>query len=648
MKNDISKKDDEETPAFTPDSGTQGFQDRLSADNWLNIFNSVADPAMILDNNYCIRLANSSMAAFLGLPEEEITGRKCYELCHGTQSPVALCPNRRVLQDGKPHTEELVEPRTGKPVQITSSPIYDASGSCSGTIHFVKDMTEHYSLLAMLKSSRDIYRTVVDEQTEMILRFDAEGLITFANDVCCQFAGKPRQELLGSRWNKKICIEEVHLLEAELSVLTSENPLAAVECLMVDGSGGSHWIHFICRGFFDSSGELSYVQLVGRDITDSKKSELQLHDLNAELKLRIVRQTETLSESEQFLRIVLDAVNAGLWVWRLNTDRHYWSEQLWGLFCLEPHSCPPSCHAWQESVHPDDRGDAEQKLREAVNNGLETSLEFRTGTCGHAERWLTYHGRPVRRGDGRVETYVGIVQDVTGRKLSEASQQQVNSLVQELALAEERERCRIADELHDQLAPNLLVCMMKLNSLRESLTLDTENDTVGYIENLLSDAIQDIRSLTFQLRPPLLANAGLTAALKWLASEFSEKYGLNVSIDDSNSWHLLDFALRSTLFQVVRELLFNVAKHARVTDARLSISRQGDQVVICVEDDGVGFDAEPAAVFTAGSGFGLFNIRQKVEHLGGVLRFDSAPGCGTRAIVTVPAASVDRNEELSS
>jgi len=224
----------------------------------------------------------------------------------------------------------------------------------------------------------------------------------------------------------------------------------------------------------------------------------------------------------------------------------------------------------------------------------------------------------------------------------------VNSLVQELALAEERERCRIADELHDQLAPNLLVCMMKLNSLRDNLTLDSEDETVGYIEKLLSDAIQDIRSLTFQLRPPVLANAGLTAALKWLANEFSEKYSLNVSIEDSNSWHLLDFALRSTLFQVVRELLLNVAKHARTGDARLSISRQMDQVVICVEDDGIGFDAESAAVSTAGSGFGLFNIRQKIEHLGGVLQFDSAPGCGTKAIVTVPAASVDKNMELSS
>lgn len=639
MKNDLDKEKDEATSPSVPDSGTFGSQEMLTADNWLNIFNSVVDPAMILDNNYGIRLANSSMAAFLGLPEGELVGRKCYELCHGTKGPIALCPNRRVLQDGKPHTEELVEPRTGKPVQITSSPIFDASGSCSGTIHFVKDMTEHYSLLAMVKSSRDIYRTVVDEQTEIILRFDSDGLITFANDVCCQFTGKPRQELLGRRWSKMIRVVEA-LLEEKLSGLTCDSPLAAVECLTVDGSGRSRWIQFVCRGFFDSSGELNSVQLVGRDITDSKKSELQLHDLNSELKLKIARQSEALSESEEVLRLALDAVNAGLWIWRLQPDRHYWSEQLWRLFCLEPHSREPSCQAWQESVHPDDRGAVGQKLQQAANDGIETCLEFRTGSGGQWERWLSYRGRPVRRANGTIESYVGIVQDVTGLKLAEASPQQVNLLAQELVLAEERERCRIADELHNQLAPNLLVCMMKLDALRAGVLQDTDNDTIGSIENYLKEAVLDIRSLTFQLRPPLLSNAGLSAALGWLASEFREKFGLNVTIDDDISWHLLDFALQSALFQVVRELLLNVAKHARTTNARLSLSRETDQVIVSVEDDGMGFDGDAAC-----SGFGLFTIRQKVERLGGVLRFDSAPGCGTRVMVTVPAAFADRNRE---
>lgn len=418
MKNDPRKEDHDAAPASMPDTEAQGLQDGLTAEHWLNIFNSVADPAMILDNNYSIRLANSAMVVFLGLPVEKITGRKCYELCHGTDGPVALCPNRRVLQDGKPHTEELVEPRTGKPVQITSSPIHDASGTCSGTIHFIKDMSEHYSLLAMLKSSRDIYRTVVDEQTEMILRFDADGLITFANDVCCQFAGKPRQELLGGRWNKKIRIEEAQQMEVKLSGLTLENPLAAAECLLVDGSGESHWIHFICRGFFDCGGELDSVQLVGRDITDSKKSELQLHELNSELKQRIARQGESLGESEELLRLALDAVNAGMWVWRLKSDRHHWSEQLWRLFGLEPDHRIPSYHAWQESVHPDDRVGAGEKLRDAAINGREITLELRGGSVGQAVRWLSYHGRPLKRGEGQVECYVVIVQDVSGRKLT--------------------------------------------------------------------------------------------------------------------------------------------------------------------------------------------------------------------------------------
>jgi len=502
MKRDPAKEEDSLSSPSDPEHALPVGPSCLTAENWLNIFNSIADPLMVLDNDYTILLANSSMATFVGLPLEEITGRKCYAVCHGTEAPVALCPKRRTDQDGKPHSEDLVEPRTGKPLQVTSSPVCDSAGVCSGTVHFIKDMSSHYSLLAMLKSSRDIYRSVVDEQTEILVRFDADGLITFANDVCCQMTGKPRQELLGARWDKKIRTDAAQLIEEKLCGLTRTSPLAAFECTLLDSSGGTHWVQFIARGLFDRSGTLTDVQLVGRDMTLSRTSET----MNAELELRIARQAE------------------------------------------------------------------------------------------------------IQR------------------------------------LAGERERCRIAGELHDQLAPNLLVCMMKLNALRADLTTASADGTVSYIEKLLNDTIQDIKSLTFQLRPPLLAKVGLAAALKWLASEFDEKYGLKVDFDDVNPWNQPDFALQSTLFQVVRELLLNVVKHAGTGHARLSLSRSMDQMMVCVEDDGIGCDSDSTAVFSAESGFGIFSIRQKIEHLGGVLSIDSSPGSGTRVTVTVPALSVENSK----
>jgi diguanylate cyclase (GGDEF)-like protein/PAS domain S-box-containing protein len=131
------------------------------------------------------------------------------------------------------------------------------------------------------------------------------------------------------------------------------------------------------------------------------------------------RSEAALRDSEERLRFALRAANAGVWSWSLDTDESIWSEELWGLFGLDPRKCEASYEAWRESVHPDDREMAEKTIAEALAKEDEVESEWRTNAPPGAERWLLSRGGALRDADGRVRRYIGVVIDITDRKKSE-------------------------------------------------------------------------------------------------------------------------------------------------------------------------------------------------------------------------------------
>ncbi|MBJ6802134.1 sensor histidine kinase [Geomonas propionica] len=236
-----------------------------------------------------------------------------------------------------------------------------------------------------------------------------------------------------------------------------------------------------------------------------------------------------------------------------------------------------------------------------------------------------------------------LTQEIEIRKKVEVEllrqQQKLQDMALDLAMAEERERDRIASELHDQVGQRLILAKIKLDALASSVPdgeCESEAEVVG---GLVQQTIQDIRSLTFQLRPPLLASAGLEAALRWLGEELSADFGLQTEFRDDGKDKTLPYEIRSTVFQAVRELMLNVVKHAGTQRCRVALSRSEDDfLVIGVEDDGVGLGREhDAAESRSGSGgFGLANVRQKIQHLGGSFSVTNKAAGGTVATIKVP------------
>lgn len=247
---------------------------------------------------------------------------------------------------------------------------------------------------------------------------------------------------------------------------------------------------------------------------------------------------------------------------------------------------------------------------------------------------------PIKDKQGHTVGTVLVFRDVTERVTSRDKiveyQERLRSLALEVSLAGERERRAIATGLHDRVGQVLGLTRIKLGDLRSELSEPQLVTKVDYIRNLMKTIIGEIRSLTFELSPPILYEFGLEAALEWLANTMHKQHNLQCEFKSDGTRLPLKQEYSVILFQTVRELLANVAKHASAKHVTVEITRTTGQVSVRVVDDGAGFDTSQLTPGTVKSGFGLFSIRERLRHLGGTFSIESKPGRGTSAVLALP------------
>jgi len=213
---------------------------------------------------------------------------------------------------------------------------------------------------------------------------------------------------------------------------------------------------------------------------------------------------------------------------------------------------------------------------------------------------------------------------------------QLRSLASDLVLTEAREKRALASELHDTVAQMLAIAKLTLEATGARLEGKSAEE-VRRVVQILQEASRQTRSLMADLSPVLLYEAGLGQALRALARRMGELHSLAIEVVDDGSPKLLGEDYRVLLFRAVQELLHNTVKHAKATKVKVSLQREGEQVRIEVEDDGVGFLVSPRGRGDGmRGGFGLFSIQERLRHLGGSFEIFSQPGAGVRAVLVVP------------
>ena len=411
------------------------------------------------------------------------------------------------------------------------------------------------------------------------------------------------------------------------------------ECRVVRRDGNVGWILNRAETFFDGTGAARRpVRTVGAwlDITERKRSE------------------EALRGSEERLQHALAVGRMGTWERDLRTGEMIWDDRDFEIFGIAKDRAI-SRNLFLARLHPADLPVMEGAISRYDRDGQDYQCEFRFLRPDGKMIWLSAHGGLRRDAKGVATHVAGITYDITERKAAEEALRNLNeqldrrvaqrtrelaesrarlrALVAELTMTEERERRRLAVDLHDTLAQSLAVVNMNLWRVRELLG-DQANgaslrEVLESLDITVDASIKYTRSLITELSPPVLYDLGLPAAFRWLGEQMG-RHGLRVEVDGPADGFSLAQDDAVFLFQCARELLWNVVKHGATDRATVAYGCDGDRVSLAVSDNGKGFDAQIArANGDDRSHFGLFSIRERVALRGGTVEISSTPGKGT-------------------
>lgn len=549
----------------------------------------------------------------LGKSVEAIVGHVDADLVRAEDAAVLTAIKRRVLETGVGERHEIPIQADGRVFWFDTvvNAERDDSGAIVGVICAAADISER-----RLREER--YRSVVEDQTELIARYLPDGTVVFVNDVCCRFYGVRAADLVGRSWHPVVHPDDIAMIEERLGEMCRENPVVTVENRVRAGDGSEHWMQFVNRGFFDPGGNLLEIQSVGRDISERRAME------------------DALRHRETHLRLAMSAAPMGTWEWDIASDQVVWSDTLWRMFGREPNSRALNLAAFAETIHPDDREQVLAHVDQAIRQRHFFSMTFRIVLPDGRVRWILAHGDLICDARGQPKTLFGVDLDVTELKQTEAELRASRAQLQELLLAadsqREEQRRDIAREIHDQLGATLTAAGFRIEGLRRQLAPDSP--LVAELERiriLVTEAGAVARDLCTRLRPPVLDDLGLVATCRWYLEDWSATAGIAARGRFARLAQEPPDPLRTDLFRILQELLTNVARHAAAGRGHVSLRAARGRLVLTVRDNGRGFGAAREG------GLGLVGIRERARRHGGEVTIESA-GVGAMVRVTIPWA----------
>jgi len=345
---------------------------------------------------------------------------------------------------------------------------------------------------------------------------------------------------------------------------------------------------------------------------------------------------EDLSSSERRYRTLVENLPAITYAANIDeaSTTTYVSPQIEGILGFSPADYRADPDMWRKQLHPDDRDSVLEDLALAHSNAEPFVLEYRMLAHDGRVVWLRDRGAIVRDETGTPSYVQGVMYDITEEKKAEAA---VRSLASHLALAEERERKHLAVALHDTVNQTLALSKIKLGALNRLLASDEAKNALQDVRDLFSQAVEQTRSLSFELSPPILYELGLHAAVDWLGEKCRERYNFDFCLAGNADAEDIAEHLRVLVFQSIRELLTNAGKHAGAKRVHVTLDHGDCELTAVVEDDGKGFDFELVRKRVGQrDSIGLFSIEDRMQHLGGTFEVETEIGKGTSVTLTVP------------
>lgn len=605
------------------------------------LFEHSSDAVFLTIPDGSIEAANPAACTMLGCTEEELRATSRSEILDVSDPCLSIALKDR-RQMGRAKAVELTAIRKGGekfPVEVDSVILH---GEPVRSFVIMRDITARKETEKILKEKALEYAAMFERAlVGKAIADPATGRYLKVNQAFAAMTGYSPEELC-----QMTSVDITHPDDRELDlegfkpVQAGETDRWQIEKRYIKKDGSVIWVNVSGSNIHFNDGRPDRTIAIIQDITERKRAEVALQ------------------KSERWLSAILEQIPVGVGLINRQGEFILSNSILRGYSpTMIPSVDPERKNRWQSwdafgRPLPLDQWPGVRALRgEKVSPGIEFVYTDDSGR----EVWMLISAVPFQLEEGETIGAIAVIKDITERKKSErqlrqfndslekqvaertrqaeARSKQMQALAAELIEAEERERRRIADLLHDDLQQMLAAARMQLESVCDT---QPNEPALSNIKQLLEESIGKSRRLSHKLSPPVLQHAKFVGALQWLAHYLNDQFGLQVEIEANKDPQFESPTLKVFLFRAVQELLFNVVKHAGIKYARVALSSIEERLIITVSDQGCGFNPNIMDSVTASVGLGLLSLRERARHIGGDLKIESALGLGSRFTLTVP------------
>ena len=581
---------------------------------------------------------NEAFAAMHGYLSDELLGKHLSVFHTPEQMPEVDAANRRILETGN-FSGEIWHLRSDGgvfPTMMHNFSLRDEAGTVIGMIGTMRDITER-------KRMETKYRNLVEREKDIIYALDLEGNVCFVNPAAEQILGYKPEEVIGMNFLSFIPEEFRDAGTARFQQLIETGEITA-EVVIVDKHG--HWRHVeYSATVVYEGGKAVGTQGIIRDVTQRKQAEEELRKARDELELRVEERTIELSASNVALREVIAerkrAEEAGLRseirfqrLFNNLPDFVVVVDREAKILFANGRSHVPDPEKLRGTlgfshIAPQDIDECRGAFDLAFATGEVQSVQCET----IHEEWLDCRIVPLTE-KGTDPAAMIICTDISDRKQSQEALRRERHLLRRLLNLHERERQVMAYEIHDGFAQQLTGALFQLQGFRQQQTKDPQaaQETFEMGLSALSGAIDETRRLINGLRPPILDEAGIVAAIDYLICEATEQYDLEVEFVRDLQVSRLAPPLETTVFRIVQESLTNIRRHSGSCRAKVSLTGHDDRLSLEIQDWGIGFNPKEVDE----THFGLRGIRERARLLGGKAVVDTSLGHGTRVAIDLP------------
>ena len=586
---------------------------RESEERYRELFENAKDATYVHDLSGRYTSVNRAAEKLTGHSREEIVGRRFTDFVPPEQIEVIseqLC--RKLVDEGETTYETEVIARDGSrvPVEVSSHLIYQ-NGVSVGVQGTARDITERKRAEELLRIKEQRFRSLIENSSDAIALFSANGQVLYASPSTPTVIGFAPEQLL-----RFTVFELVHpedqkaFAECFTTLLKAPGMRMNLQVRVRHKDGSWRWLEGTLTNLLEQP-DIGAIVNNYRDITERRRAEDDLR-----------QQKEILQKIFDHIPVMIRLAGPDGDVQLVN--REYERTMGWSLEELQK----KNLNIFE--LYPDRQ--EQQVILDRIVTAKGGWADFKTKVRDGRiidTSWTTIH---LSAGMN-----LGIGQDISERKRAE---EMLQSYSRQLIEAQESERQHIARELHDQIGQVLTAVRINLQTIWNSCDVPASRSLIDEGIAVIDKALEQVRDLSFELRPSLLDDLGLSAALRWCADRFAHRTMIQtrstISLQDRMR---LKPELETACYRIVQEALTNVARHARARNVAINLGTLNREIFLSIKDDGIGFDAPFPKDGSSPIRLGLRGMRERALALGGRLEIESASSVGTEIRAYFPNGS---------